>query len=117
MKAIHYAGDVVVTGDAIAEAVVDYAGALARRESAAEITIPVRTAEGGTAEARMLLGPASQLVVGPAPDGAEELEDPELVATLLRFTRELAPTTAHEVDDASKSRAVEDYGITEEYGI
>lgn len=101
----------MLTGDAIALAVVDYAAALARRESAAEVTIPIRTLDGRLSEVSMLLGPASQLIVGPASIEGEELLDDELVLAIVHATQELAPSQAHAVDDAPESSATDDFGL------
>lgn len=89
MKAIHYAGETVLTGDAIADALVLYAGALARRETAAAVEIPVRYPDGSVNEASVLLGPASQIVAVPAHSDYEELVDEDLVAWLVHQTRTL----------------------------
>jgi hypothetical protein len=62
MERIHYAGGELLTGSDIADAIVDYAAALAGRSAAASVDIPVRTGTGGVARAHLLIGPASQLV-------------------------------------------------------
>ncbi|WP_213815308.1 hypothetical protein [Glaciihabitans sp. dw_435] len=96
MKVIHYAGDALTTGDAIAEALVGYAEALARRETSAAISIPVRMRNGNIAMASVLIGPASQLTAVPA-DVTEETDvpggeilDEDLVERLQRDTAALA---------------------------
>lgn len=89
MKAIHYAGETVLTGDAIADALVLYAAALARRESAAAVDIPVRYPDGSVNRASVLLGPASQIVTAPEHSDGEEIVDDDLVAWLMRRTRAL----------------------------
>ncbi|RNE63817.1 hypothetical protein [Cryobacterium tepidiphilum] len=89
MKAIHYAGETVLTGDAIADALVLYAGALARRETAATVDIPVRYPDGTVDLASVLLGPASQMVAIPEHSDADELVDDALVAWMLRQTKAL----------------------------
>jgi len=103
MKAIHYAGETVLTGDAIADALVVYAGALARRETAATVEIPVRYPDGSVNRAGILLGPASQIVVVPEHSELEEIVDDDLVAWLQQQTRALEdprPQVASE-DDGS----------------
>ena len=109
MERIHYAGGVLLTGSDIADAIVDYAAALAARRTAASIDIPVRTVDGRTARAHLLIGPASQLVTEPidAADGEDELVDEELVANLRSATTALSSTRplvgrseADEIDDA-----------------
>ncbi|GAA2045664.1 hypothetical protein GCM10009819_36440 [Agromyces tropicus] len=91
MERIHYAGGVLLTGTAIADAIVDYAAALATRQSAASVDIPVRLDDGSTARAHLLIGPASQLVTEPVSnDHGAELEDEELVGRLRSATGALS---------------------------
>lgn len=88
MMRMTYAGGEVLTGHAIAQAVIDYAAALAEADMATTIEIPGRTAEGVTGTFGILLGPSSQILVEPT-DDAEEIEDPELLDELRRLTRVL----------------------------
>lgn len=89
MKAIHYAGETVLTGDAIADALVLYAGALARRETAATVDIPVRSPDGSVNTASVLLGPASQIVALPEHSDFDEVIDEGLVGWFQQHTRAL----------------------------
>lgn len=82
MKLIHYAGDELVTGDSIADAVLDYAAALARTEGSITLDIPVRFPDGQVTEVRMLIGPASQLVAIPHESDSAELVDDALVTDI-----------------------------------
>ena len=108
MQRIHYAGGDLVTGTDIADAIVDYAAALAGRRTAASIDIPVRTATGGVARAHLLIGPASQLVTETVESEFDELTDDELVARLRSATTALSSTRPlvegseldDEIDDA-----------------
>lgn len=108
MERIHYAGGVLLTGTDIADAIVDYAAALAARRTAASVDIPVRTEDGRTARAHLLIGPASQLVTEPFDSELDELVDAELVATLRSATSALSSTRPlvgpggpdDEIDDA-----------------
>ena len=72
MKRILYASGSVLTGDAVAHSVVQYATTLARAGTADTITIPVvKDSESMTVE--MLIGPSSQLMLedaGRDPDDA-----------------------------------------------
>lgn len=110
MKRIHYAGDVLLTSDAVAEAVVEYAAALARAESSTELTIPVILENGMAAKASLLLGPASQLVAQPAVDPVGELDDALLVESIVERTSALGPVRA--VPSAAYSPV-----DTDEYGL
>lgn len=89
MKRISYAGNSVLTGDEIADAVVNYAEALARHDSAATIDMPVRAADGSVVTASLLIGPASQLVSMPEPQAEGDLTDERLVHDLERRTSQL----------------------------
>jgi hypothetical protein len=57
-----YSSGAVVTGDGIADAVIEYAQELAKLETSDTVDIPVLLADGSLHEAQLLLGPASQLV-------------------------------------------------------
>jgi hypothetical protein len=82
MKLIHYAGDELVTGDSIADAVLRYAAALAETEGSLALDIPVQFPDGRVAAATMLIGPASQLVAVPHDTEFDEIVDDELVAKI-----------------------------------
>lgn len=62
MKRILYANGSVLTGDAIAHSVVQYATTLAKAGSADAILVPVVHGDTGTT-VEMLIGPASQLII------------------------------------------------------
>lgn len=109
MERILYAGGELITGTDIADAIVDYAAALAGRSTAASVDIPVRTATGGVARASLLIGPASQLVTEVVESEFDELVDDDLVkrlrtaiAALTASTRPLVggQTSDEEIDDA-----------------
>ena len=89
MDKIHYAGNTVTTGTAIARALVDYAQGLARAETSATIDIPVRFPDGSTGSAEFLLGPASQLVTETLMVDGDELVDEEVVQRLVTATQAL----------------------------
>ena len=62
MKRIYYAGGSALTTDGLADAVLDYAEALAKSPQAADIVkIPIVLDSGHAGTATMLIGPASQL--------------------------------------------------------
>ncbi|GAA1060203.1 hypothetical protein [Agromyces bracchium] len=90
MDRIHYAGGELLTGSAIADAIVDYAAALASRRSAASIDIPIRAGDGSTARAHLLIGPASQLLTEPVETDLDELVDEDLVSRLRAATTALS---------------------------
>lgn len=89
MDRIHYAGDSVVTGSAIAEALLEYAEALAKQNTSATVDIPAVLDDGSVGRSKFLIGPASQLVSDSLPDAGEEIVDDELVAHFRAETRRL----------------------------
>ncbi|MDR5692653.1 hypothetical protein [Agromyces indicus] len=89
MDRLYYAGDSVLTGSAIAKALIDYAGALADVRESATIRIPTRRADGSLGHSTVLIGPASELISDEEPGEHEELVDDELVAYMAAETRKL----------------------------
>lgn len=81
-----YGENRVLTGDAIAEAVLAYAAALGENGTTDIVEIPTADAEGYATTAEVLLGPASQIMVEAAPDDELEPEDEDLVNELARRT-------------------------------
>jgi len=80
MHRIHYAGDSILTGSAIARGVLDYAQALAQVGASATVDVPTRESDGSRGHVEMLIGPASQLSAHEEDEVAgEELEDDTLV--------------------------------------
>lgn len=80
MDRIHYAGDSVLTGTAIAQAVLEYAHALAVAGTSATVVIPTVNADGSRGRSELLIGPASQLISNKEESPFEEATDGELVA-------------------------------------
>jgi len=61
MRRVYYSSGSMLTGDAIAQAVLEYAEALAKDGRADIVEIPVVLASGGQGTATLLVGPSSQL--------------------------------------------------------
>jgi hypothetical protein len=99
MKSIHYAGDVLMTGDALADAVVKYAESLAQNNTSAAIDVPVVTEQGVATSASFLLGPASQLVAVPVVSEFPDPEDDTLLAAIDRERIKLGGAQAVAFDD------------------
>ena len=109
MKRISYSGEVLVTGDAIAEALVGYAAALARANSSDSVTIPTRS-ESGTHPVTFLVGPASQIVVTDVEDDAgQELIDDAVVNELTSRTRQVGPHRGTYTAATQQDQAVDDF--------
>ncbi|WP_186377042.1 hypothetical protein [Curtobacterium pusillum] len=82
MKYIHYDGSLILTGDAIADAVVDYAAVLGANERTDTVAIPAVADDGSVTRTTVLIGPASELTVSTAPDDELEPEDIAFVRNL-----------------------------------
>ena len=79
MHRIHYAGDSIVTGSAIAGALLDYAQALAHVSESATVEIPALMKDGRVSVAEVLIGPASQLSSQEEPGDHDEIVDEAVV--------------------------------------
>lgn len=91
MRRIVYAGTAFYTGDALAEALLEYARALARHDIGDTVFVPGRTMQGQEDTIELLIGPASQMVSEPVELIGREVEDSELVTHLAELTARLAP--------------------------
>lgn len=105
MKKIIYAGDTLVTGDAIAAAVLRCGKALAEAGAAEMIDIPVIDADGRSHTATLLIGPSSQIVVAEVSIGFDELVDPAVVARLDSLTARRLPSAEAPEDPVPPSWA------------
>jgi hypothetical protein len=91
MKRISYSGEVLVTGDEIADALVEYAAVLARADSSDSVTIPTLT-DSGLHPVTFLIGPASQIVVTDDDEhDGEKLVDQAVVDDLNTRARHVGP--------------------------
>ena len=92
MKRLYYSSGTVLLGDRTAEAVLDYASALAKRETSDAVEVPIVTERGHRGVARLLLGPASQLMAVSDPEASSEVDDEDVLAMLrLRIEGLLRP--------------------------
>ncbi|GAA3339881.1 hypothetical protein GCM10017714_17370 [Curtobacterium pusillum] len=82
MKYIHYDGSLILTGDAIADAVVDYAAVLGANGRTDTVAIPAVADDGSVTRTTVLVGPASELTVSTAPDDELEPEDRAFIRKL-----------------------------------
>jgi len=89
MKRILYSGGSVVTGDRVANAVLEYASELARQESSDTLQIPSVTEAGSAGRTQLLLGPASQFIVEEVETSVEDPTDEELVESIREKTAHL----------------------------
>lgn len=82
MRFVRYAGEELLTGDAIADAVERLAEALAEHHGAARVRIPVQVVDGIAGEATLVMTAASQIVTRPGPPDGLELVDHSAVAAI-----------------------------------
>jgi len=73
MKRIFHPGGSIVTGSALADAVMLYAEALSNRHETDMVDIPVLSEDGLPGRAQFLIGLSSQLMSVTSPDAATEL--------------------------------------------
>lgn len=116
MDKLTYAGEHLLTGSAIAHALLEYAQALAGTGEAATIRIPTVDPAGDAGWAEVLVGPASQLVTVRIETDLPEPVDPELVEELASRTaglrRRAAPTGVILPNESSPER-----GYSTEYDL
>lgn len=101
MRRIHYAEESIVTGDAIAFALLEYARMLAVSSRADTVELPTLLDESVTS-VRVLLGPSSQMLVSEEHTRADEIVDEALVAEIRSRAERLArPAPVYSDEDVS----------------
>jgi hypothetical protein len=88
VKRILYAGGSFITGDGIAEAVLEYAAELANAGKAAKLDVPVLDLEQRPEQVSLVVGPSSQLLAEPITVG-QEMDDEEFTRRVRHMTRVL----------------------------
>lgn len=91
MRELHYAGGSVMVADQVCKAVLRYARALSKADSADLVVFPSLTQDKRRGITHVLLGPSSQLMSTPMEDIGIDLEDPRLVEILEARTQRLDP--------------------------
>jgi len=82
MKRVSYSGQIFLTGDAVADALLEYAAVLARAGQADKVNLPGIGEGGRVTRFDLLVGPASQIIAEAVEFVGEELVDDELIADL-----------------------------------
>ena len=111
VKRIYYSNGSVLTGDYIADAILDLAQVVATRGASTSIDIPVILPDGATGHAQLLLGPASSMlsvtepVVPQVRRGWDEDRAKDAVrgvrASIRSFTRQSHPVSVIDPDNAA----------------
>ncbi|WIB77924.1 hypothetical protein DEJ28_02175 [Curtobacterium sp. MCPF17_002] len=91
MKHIHYDSSTILTSDDVADAVIEYAAALAGGDRADTVAVPAVAEDGTMTTTKILIGPSSEIVVEDAEEDDLELEREEFVSRL----RAAAKTFGH----------------------
>ena len=110
MRRVYYSSGSVLTGDAIANAVLEYAEALAKDGRADIVEIPVVLPSGSAGTAVLLIGPSSQLASVTEESHLQAPRNDDLVADLRQRTVRLSsprPVAQHQYADFLSSH--EDY--------
>jgi hypothetical protein len=100
MKYIHYNGQATMAADDVADAVIQYAAVLGSNGKTDTIDVPTFDDDGQSGIETLLIGPASQITVSPAPEDELEADHDSFVQHL----RELAAA-------AGPARPVDETGI------
>jgi hypothetical protein len=113
MDRLHYAGHSILTGTAIARAILDYAQALAEANTSATIDVPILNEDGSRGRSEILIGPASQLITDSEKSEFEDVVDEEFVTRLrdqaARIRAHGADALVAEVGGTSSAPPSQDY--------
>jgi hypothetical protein len=82
MKRISYGAGTILTGDRIADALLDYAAALARAGTADHVRVPAIASDDERTVLDIVIGPASQLMAEHEEVGFADVIDEEFVDEL-----------------------------------
>lgn len=101
MRRVTYAGGTFLTGDRIADALLDYAAQIARADSADHLVVPTIGPGGERGTVDVVLGPASQLLAERENLEISDVEDAAFVEDLERRGRLAGVGRADQVDPRS----------------
>jgi hypothetical protein len=91
MRKLYYAGGSVIISDQVCKAILRYARALAKAETADLVVFPAFTDDNRRGMAHILIGPASQILSSPTEDIGIDLDDAQFVELLEARTFKLDP--------------------------
>lgn len=81
MKHVIYSGEHLVTGNAVADALMEYATVVVRNQTSATVVIPTLAMNGSVVDRAILIGPATQIetsdINGTDPDEEERYPVPQ----------------------------------------
>ena len=93
MRKLYYAGGSVIVSDQVCKAILRYARALAKADTADLVVFPGFTEDNRQGIAHVLIGPSSQLLSVPTQELDIDLGDARMVEILEARTRNLDPGT------------------------
>jgi hypothetical protein len=91
MRELFYAGGSVVVSDQVCKAILRYARALAKANTADLVIFPAWTKENVRGMAHILIGPSSQVLSVPSQEMDIDLDDSRMVEILESRTKNLDP--------------------------
>lgn len=104
MKRIHYAGGAFLTSDEIGDELLLYAAELANNDRSTTVEVPGLTEDGAPSTFTMVVGPASQILVGDEPGRRFDLDEEKTAAHLRRDRLRLQPPVVRPSAEASDDR-------------
>lgn len=114
MKYINYDGSMILTGDAIADAVLDYAAILGANSRTDTVAIPAVADDGSVTRTTVLIGPASELTLSAAPDDELEPEDRAFIAHLRDAAVRAGDARPVDADGGRRFRGADASGTTDD---
>lgn len=91
MRKLYYAGGSVIISDQVCKAILRYARALAKAETADLVIFPAFTEDNRQGIAHILIGPSSQILSVPAEEIDIDLDDSRMVEILESRSKNLDP--------------------------
>jgi hypothetical protein len=104
MKSVVYAGLTFLTGDEIADALLQLAAALGQNDRAETVEIPVITDDGVPSSVQLVIGPASQFMSRPVESAFEDPASKETLDHLRHRLRLLELPKASAVSSSDVER-------------
>jgi hypothetical protein len=108
MKRLHIGSGSLLTGDEIADAVLEYAAALYESGRIETIGIPILDDGGERHDARILITPAMSMWISTVATTGDDIADPGLVILLREQSRELGRIVTERV---ARSAAFDPYDL------
>ena len=116
VKDIHYADQAIRTTDGAADAVIRYAAVLGANRKTDTVDVPTVDERGRPCVETLLLGPASQIIVGPAADDGRDagfadagFDDAGFIAHVRRLAVVAGPARPVHEDPDVRAEGLDDF--------